>query len=335
MSEACPVNTTAMISLHDGVATVECAAAEVGQGFITCAIQIVQTTLGVSAVRLGGCDTSMPPACTTDAQEQTITSGPAVHLAAARLKERFLMFYGREHDIDPATLDVRDDHVVSIADGNRLATVADAGMGLVFRATERFDQRQTWPLEDVDATHPAHLALTFSANRCVVDVDPELGLARVVQMDVAQYAGRIVNPAQAHGQIAGGSLMGLGLALSESLDYADGQLMNGDWGGYLIPTLADAPLVNCEFPDLLEPGIPHGFNGIAEIPHVQAPAAVLSALRAATGHELPRAPATPARIAQVEKAESMRLGDVEMQAHPETAAVRIGKFLRFQLVKED
>lgn len=84
--------------------------------------------------------------------------------------------------------------------------------------------------------------------------------------------------------------MGLGLALSESLDYADGQPTNGDWGGYLIPTLADAPLVNCEFPDLLEPGIPQGFNGIAEIPHVQAPAAVLSALRAATGHELPRAP---------------------------------------------
>lgn len=334
MSEACPVNTTAMLSLHDGVATVECAAAEVGQGFITCAIQIVQTTLGVSEVRVGGCDTTMPPACTTDAQEQTMTSGPAVHLAAARLKERFLKFYAREHGIDPAALDVCDDHVVLVADGGRLATVADAGMGLVFRATERFAQRQTWPLENVDATHPAHVALTFSANRCVVDVDAELGLARVVQMDVAQYAGRVVNPAQAHGQIAGGSLMGLGLALSESLDYADGDLVNGDWGGYLIPTLADAPLVNCEFIELLEPGIPEGFNGMAEIPHVQAPAAVLSALRAATGHELPRTPATPARIAQVEKAEPMQLGDVAMQTHAKPSAVQIGKSLRFQLVKE-
>jgi len=36
----------------------------------------------------------------------------------------------------------------------------------------------------------------------------------------------------------------------------------------------------------------------------------------------------------MEKAESMRLGDVEMQTHAETAAVRIGKSLRFQLVKE-
>lgn len=263
-----------------------------------------------------------------------MTSGPAVHLAAARLKERFLKFYAREHGIDPAALDVCDDHVVLVADGGRLATVADAGMGLVFRATERFAQRQTWPLENVDATHPAHVALTFSANRCVVDVDAELGLARVVQMDVAQYAGRVVNPAQAHGQIAGGSLMGLGLALSESLDYADGDLVNGDWGGYLIPTLADAPLVNCEFIELLEPGIPEGFNGMAEIPHVQAPAAVLSALRAATGHELPRTPATPARIAQVEKAEPMQLGDVAMQTHAKPSAVQIGKSLRFQLVKE-
>jgi len=75
-------------------------------------------------------------------------------------------------------------------------------------------------------------------------------------MDVAQYGGRIVNPVQAQGQIAGGSLMGLGFALSESLDYTDGQPANGDWGAYLIPTLADAPLVNCQFPDLLEPGIP-------------------------------------------------------------------------------
>ena len=35
------------------------------------------------------------------------------------------------------------------------------------------------------------------------------------------------------------------------------------------------------------------------------------------------------------RAEPMRLGDVEMKAHAGTADVRIGKFLRFQLVKQD
>ena len=35
LSEGAPVNSTAMVTLRDGVATVHCAAAEVGQGFVT------------------------------------------------------------------------------------------------------------------------------------------------------------------------------------------------------------------------------------------------------------------------------------------------------------
>jgi CO/xanthine dehydrogenase Mo-binding subunit len=49
LSEGAPVNSTAMVTLRDGVATIDCAAAEVGQGFVTLACQTVQTTLGVSA----------------------------------------------------------------------------------------------------------------------------------------------------------------------------------------------------------------------------------------------------------------------------------------------
>ena len=48
LSEGAPVNSTAMVSLRDGAAVIECAAAEVGQGFVNAAIQIVQSTLGVT-----------------------------------------------------------------------------------------------------------------------------------------------------------------------------------------------------------------------------------------------------------------------------------------------
>jgi hypothetical protein len=84
-------------------------------------------TLGVNDVRVAGCDTAMPPAASTDAQQQTITSGPAIHLAATRLKERFLEFFGREHGLDPATLDLQDDFVVS-RQGDRLALVAPVSL---------------------------------------------------------------------------------------------------------------------------------------------------------------------------------------------------------------
>lgn len=334
ISEGCPVHTTAMVTLRDGIATVDCAAAEVGQGFVTCAIQIVQSTLGISRVRISGCDTTMPPSATTDAQEQTMTSGPAVHLAAAKVKERFLIFVGREYGHDPSCLDIRDDHVVN-TDGSVLMSVADAGMGLVFRATERFSQRETRAVDEPDSPHPMHVSITFSANRCVVDVDVELGLVRVVQMDVALDAGCVVNPVQAHGQIAGGSLMGQGLALMESCDYAGAQPVNPNWQTYVLPSMADAPSVHCRFLEHPEPGIPLGFRGLGESPHVQAPPAILSALRAATGHDLAMVPATPERIAMpVGEAPAMLLGDAGRSALDRTGQVRIGKFLRFQLVKE-
>lgn len=296
LSEGAPVNSTATVSLRDGKAVIDCAAAEVGQGFVNAAIQIAQSTLGVADVRIGGAGTDMAPAATTDGQQQTMTSGPAIDRAAAAVKAQLLRFYGRENAIDPAGLDIVEGHVVDRA-GERLASVSDAGRGMEFRATERFDQRRTRRLDESDSPDPVHVTLDFSANRCTVDVDAELGLVKVVQMDVAQDVGRVVNPIAAHGQICGGSVMGMGLALMENLQAENGHLVNVDWSTYLIPTAVDVPVINTRFVEEPEPGISYGIKGMAELPHVQSPPAVLSALRAATGLPLPAAPATAEMLA--------------------------------------
>ncbi len=310
LSEGAHVNSTAMVSLRDGEAMIECAAAEVGQGFVNTAVQIVQSTLGVTNVRIGGVSTNMAPAATTDGQQQTMTSGPALDRAAAAVKAQFLRFYGREYQVDPSDLDVRQDYVVDRT-GQRLMSVADAGMGLVFRATERFDQRPTRPIDERDSADPMHVTLDFSANRCVVDVDAELGLVKVVQMDVAQDVGRVVNPVAAHGQVTGGSVMGMGLALMENLQADGGHLVNTDWSTYLIPTAVDVPVINTRFIEEPEPGIAYGVKGMGELPHVQSPPAVLSALRAATGRALPVIPATAEMLAGiVDSDQSMTMVDV-------------------------
>ena len=292
LSEGAPVNSTALVTLRDGVAVIDCAAAEVGQGFVTLACQAVQTVLGVSDVRINPVDTTMPPAATTDGSQQTVTSGTAVALAAATLKRRFLRFFAREHGLDVNSLDTRDDWVVDVS-GRRLASIAEAGMGLIFRATERFAQRRTRPVDDLESDDPVHVTFGFSANRCVVDVDVELGLVKVVQMDVVQDIGAVVNPLQACGQVEGGSVQGLGLALMEHLKAEGGHMLNPDWRSYHIPTFVDAPVVNTEFVCHPEPGYDLGWKGIGELPHVQAPPAVLAAVRAATGRDLPSAPAVP------------------------------------------
>lgn len=296
LSEGAPVHSTAMITLHDGVATVHCAAAEVGQGMVTIFRQILQSTLGISQVILSGQDTRMPPAATTDAQQQTVTSGTAVQQAAVELKQQVLRFVGRVLNSDPAQLDIRDDHVVDAA-GAPLISVAEAGKGHVFRVTRRFDQRSTRPLEERSSDAPMHVSITFAANRACVEVDRELGLVRVLQIDVAQDVGHLVNPIQAYGQISGGCVQGMGLALMERLDYSRGVPDNADWRTYHVPTMLDAPRIQVQFLEEPEPGYPYGWKGIAETPHVAIPSAVAGAIRAAVGRELPDIPVTPGAIA--------------------------------------
>ena len=74
--------STARVRLADGVATVTCACAEIGQGFVTLAQQITREILGVDEVVLAPADTSIGSAGSTSASRQTWISGGAVEAAA-------------------------------------------------------------------------------------------------------------------------------------------------------------------------------------------------------------------------------------------------------------
>lgn len=285
-----------MVSLHNGVATVHCAAAEVGQGLLTISRQIVQSGLGVTQVQLSGQDTAMAPASTTDAQQQTLTAGTAIHKASEDLKRQFLAFVAKVRHLDARELDVVNDQVVD-GEGSTLFSVDEAGQGHVFRATHCFEQRKTRTIEERDSESPMHVSITFAANRACVEVDQELGLVRVLQIDVCQDIGKVVNPIQAYGQISGGCVQGMGLALMEHLDYQRGIPLNTDWRSYHMPTILDAPRIQVRFLEEPEPGYPYGWKGIGETPHVSIPSAVAAAIRDAVGQALPAIPIRPEAIA--------------------------------------
>ena len=66
---------------------------------------------------------------------------------------------------------------------------------------------------------------------------------------------------------------------------------------YLIPTALDMPQVETVLIEEGDPHTPYGVKGVGEPPAVTATAAVVAALRAATGRELARAPVKPDDIA--------------------------------------
>uniref|UniRef100_UPI00202527CD molybdopterin cofactor-binding domain-containing protein n=1 Tax=Frankia sp. CiP1_Cm_nod1 TaxID=2897160 RepID=UPI00202527CD len=94
-SEGFDDDATARVRLETGPdggprAVVHSACAEVGQGFVTIAGQIVRTELGVDEVVLAPADTTVGSAGSTSASRQTWMSGGAVRAAAAAVADALL-----------------------------------------------------------------------------------------------------------------------------------------------------------------------------------------------------------------------------------------------------
>ena len=273
--------------LQRGVATITCAAAEVGQGFVTLAQQIARTTLGVDDVILAAPDTSIGSAGSTSASRQTWMSGGAVEAACVAVRDRLFAAVAT----DPTTLAIVDGVIVGPG-----INIGVAEVDGVFEATRRFDHRVTHPL-DADGHGDAHVSLACAAHRAVVDVDAGLGLVKVVQIATSQDVGRILNPLQAIGQVEGGIAQGLGLAVMEELIVEDGRVRNPSFTDYLIPTALDTPDVLATYVEEPEPFAPFGAKGIGEPPTISSTPAIVAAIRAASGAECPRVPVRPSDIA--------------------------------------
>jgi len=272
-SEGFDDSAEARVTLSRGangpVAEVHTAAAEVGQGLHTLLVQVVRTELGVDRVVLHGTNTFVGSAGSTSASRQTMMAGGAVQAACRAVREeldRRAAAWGSE------SVDELLDEPIEVTRVYR------------HRATEPMDER---------GQGDVHVSFTFAAERAVVEVDEELGLVRVVQIAAAQDCGVALNPQAVEGQIEGGTAQGVGLALMEEIQVVDGKVRNASFTDYLIPTILDMPTVVSELYEEPEEGLPYGAKGVGEPSAMVSTAAVVAALRDATGRELNRVPVRP------------------------------------------
>ena len=251
----------ATVTLREGpAAEVETAAVDYGQGLYTVLAQIVRTELELDDVTVLPATTGAGFAGSTSASRQTTMAGGAVLAACLAVRDELAK---RNGNLDEPISCTREYH---------------------HRPTTTFDAQGQGDI---------HASFAFVAERAVVDVDTELGLARVVQLAVAQDAGRVINPQGAEGQVEGGAAMGLGFALLEELQLEGGAIRNPSFTDYLVPTILDVPPVVSELVEAPEPGAPYGVKGIGELATVAAAPAIVAALRDATGRTLNRLPVTP------------------------------------------
>jgi CO/xanthine dehydrogenase Mo-binding subunit len=246
----------------EGWAEVHCAAAEVGQGVTGVILQVARTELGIDDVRL--------------APGQTATVESAGSASASRMT---WMAAGAVRDACRAALDEQARRPDEEIDVERI-----------------YRHPRTTPLDPETGQitgERAHVAFATCAMKVVTEVDVDLGLTRVVWIGAAQDVGKAVNPQQVEGQIEGGTAQGLGLALMEEIQTRGGLITNASFTDYLIPTALDMPPVESVLIEDPEPDAPYGVKGVGEPPTVVSTAAVVAALRDATGRELSRVPVRP------------------------------------------
>jgi len=285
---------TARCILKDGVASLKFATSEVGQGFVTLAPQIARSVLGIDEVIIEPIDTQIGSAGSTSASRQTWMSGGAVDGACRLVRERLFHHVGKMHNIDPLRLVIDGTDVVDQVGTFRIS-VADASDGIEISETFEHHHRATEELDE-NGQGNCHTAFAFVAHRAVVDVDPELGLVKVVQIATAQDVGRVLNPLSAIGQLEGGIAQGLGLAVMEEIVMKDGKVRNPSFTDYLLPTALDAPDVVAVMIEEYEPQAPLGAKGIGEPPCISVTPAIVAAIRNAIGKDIERIPVRPQDI---------------------------------------
>ena len=72
-------------------------------------------------------------------------------------------------------------------------------------------------------------------------VDDETGVTEIADLEVAVYAGRVVDASGAALQNDGSIVMGIGSALFEATEYADGQMLTTTFSEYQVPAFSDVP----------------------------------------------------------------------------------------------
>ncbi len=285
-----------------GTVNVYVAGGSTGNSLETTAVQLTADALGVDVddvATIQG-DTAVTPfgAGTGGSRSGSMIAG-AVAETAGILREKIVAMAAHRLEAAEADIELAQGRAsvrgtpsagVSYAE---LAHVAyfephhlPAGMAAGLEASARYTAGS--PMLWANATH-----------LCTCEVDVETGLVTLLRYIVSEDCGPMINPNIVEGQIAGGTVQGIGGALFEHFVYdEDGNPLTTTFLDYLLPTATDVPTIEYGHVETPSPG-PGGYKGVGEGGAIGAPPAVVNAVADALapfGVEITRLPVTPASI---------------------------------------
>lgn len=272
-------------------------AADMGTGCDTILAQMAAECMEcpLEAVAVFGADTDASPYDSGSyASSTTYVTGKAVEKACAQLKEQ-ICAAAAEMMGCPAEEAVFEGDRVRHAGTEQAVTLAD----ISYRA-----QVNSTRAVQITATHSSPVSPPpFMVGMAEVEVDRRTGQVTVLDYMSVVDCGTPINEALARVQAEGGIVQGIGMTLTEDVNYnAKGRPIESSFLQYKLPTRLDMGRLRVEFEQSYEPTGPFGAKSIGEVVINTPPPAIAHAIYRATGVWHRELPITPEQIA-------MSLGD--------------------------
>jgi nicotinate dehydrogenase medium molybdopterin subunit len=314
--EGFPDHSIASVEIEkDRKILVRSAAADVGQGVLTVITQIVAEVLRVSpeAIEIIPADTNLTKnAGSSSATRQTYFTGNAVKRAAEEVLAKIYHYASLEFRSGYPELRVEGGHIFQYGNPDDKLSYWELAERVKTRGESLKAEASFFP--QTDAPDPktgqgkkVYVAYTFVTQVVEVEVDTDTGIVKVLNVYTAVDIGKAINPKNVEGQIEGGTLQGIGMALMEEQVIKEGITLNPDLTGYLIPTSMDSPHFVTRLIENEDSGGPFGAKGIGEPATIATAPAIANAVYDAIRVRIYSLPITPEKIVKAFKEESRHI----------------------------
>lgn len=306
---------------RDGSVAVAYGLVEMGQGANTVIAQMTAEALGIRPERVSVLPTdtrNVPDSGPSVASRNVVMTGNAIRDAAAKLMPEVKAAAAEMLDCGPDDIEILEDIVRSGSNGRSVPFEEVAEY--LYTGNRPMDMLGWWHVPKLDfdpetGFGEAYFTYSYATHVAQVKIDTLTGRVRVEKIWAAHDIGRAINPAGLEGQVEGGTLQGVGWALTEHFQLDDGEVTTLNFSTYLLPTAMDIPEVETIIIECPEPLGPWGAKGIGEPAIIPTAAAVANAVSDALGLQMNEIPLTPERVLEALTAKHGRPGAVPKAAN--------------------
>jgi 4-hydroxybenzoyl-CoA reductase alpha subunit len=282
----------------DGKVDLFTGACDTGQGSDTTLSMICAEELGVHLedIRIHADDTDIGPADLGSwGSRETLMNGNAVKMAAADAKSQLVEFaYAKLRPNVVYDMDIKD-HWIHLTDR------PERGVSYFDIVKEAIRGRQGQVIIGRGHYTPHRKGMVspawgFGVQAVEVEVDPETGKVKLIEIVTAHDCGQVINPVALLGQVEGATMLAAGGAICEDQPADNGKILNPSIADYKVIRALDMPRTVGIEVSTYEPEGPFGAKEAGEGLTSPTSGAIANAVYNAVGVRIKELPISPEKV---------------------------------------